>query len=37
MGFMETVLISTSGRKIGDVGCISGKWDETQCFFVKGR
>ena len=27
---MEILLKITSGKKNGDVGCISGEWDETE-------
>ena len=33
MGFIETVLISTSGRKISDVGFLSGEWNEKYFIF----
>ena len=29
-GFMEMVLTSTSGKKIGDVVCLSGEWNKTE-------
>ena len=28
--FMEMPLTINSGKKIGDVGCLSGEWDETE-------